>query len=221
MSLIRSLFRGRSNSGGKDPQMGDENTATPPADQGGQVNQDVIAQVVAAAVAKALPAAIAEANKPIVEALAKLQGAAPQQSQPQAAAAQTQPVTLDAIQQLLEKKLSDHQQSAQLKARREAYQTEKLKDLPPVYRNLLGNDPDKWAAEEQEIRKQFRADLSSAGIQVPNVAGTADTPGDAKLPNTADLSKLSPVQLIEAGLKKSTASSGKPKPSAAEQQAAS
>ncbi len=85
--------------------------------------------------------------------------------------------------------------------KREKFLGEKLKDLPPAYRALLGSDESKWAAEEQQIRSQYQADFKVSGQKVPDVSGKQ--PGDAAAPSkVVDTSKLSPTQLIEAGLGK-------------------
>jgi hypothetical protein len=80
---------------------------------------------------------------------------------------------------------------------------EKMKDLPQVYQGLLGNDPAKWAAEEQDIRTRFKADLKTAGVTAADVGGDASQGASAA--GAIDLSKMNTQAKLELGLKQSTA----------------
>ena len=89
---------------------------------------------------------------------------------------------------------------------------EKMKDLPAVYQNQLPNTGNaaELAAAEQKIREQYRADFKIAQPTAqPNVAGTPPTGAQPPTAAPVDLSKLSPTQLVEQGLKDAQAA---PKP---------
>lgn len=181
------------------------NTATPPAASGG-IDTNALSQAIATALATALPAAIAEANKPMVEALRAQQPAAGTQGQAaaqggQAGAAKAQTLTEQDVARIVGDQLKSFQQTTQQTQARERYQADKLKDLPAAYRNQLGPDPAKWAAEEQQIRDQYKADFGAVGGQGKDVGG--DQPGGQKPAATIDTSKLSPAQKIELGLRSS------------------
>ena len=177
------------------------NTATPPAGSGG-IDQNALAQAVASAVAAALPAAIAEANRPITDALKGLQPAgAAQQGAQGGAADKAKPLTADEVTRIVGEQLRTFQQTTQQGQQRQQFQESKLKDLPAVYRDRLGADPAKWAAEEQQIRDQYKADFAAAGGTTPSVGG--DNPGGKKPADTVDYSKLNATQAIELGLKSS------------------
>lgn len=72
---------------------------------------------------------------------------------------------------LIDDKLAARDQTAQQTAERARFIGEKLKDLPEVYRAKLGNDPAKWAADEQAIRDGLKADLKGLGIDPANIGG--------------------------------------------------
>lgn len=153
--------------------------------------------------------ALAESQKGVVETIAKLAPAAQPQpaAQPAAAAADNKPLTRAELVSLLNERETQSRQASQLADQRQRYVAEKLKDLPPGYDRLLGNDPSKWAAEEQAARGQYRDFLKAQGITVPDVNGNppaSAAPGGTTTPAAAsqiDLSKASPVQAIEMGLR--------------------
>lgn len=204
---LSNLFRRPATAGGKDPMAG-ETTATPGIDT--KALGEAIAASLTASLGPALATAIGEANKPLVEQLGKLQppaAAAGNAAGGNAAGAgatggKPTPVTAEDVAKIVAEQLKGFQQTSQQTAQREAYLGSKLKDLPAAYRNQLGPDPAKWAAEEQAIRDQFKADLAAAGVKPADVGG--DQPGGQKPGQAVDLSKLSPVQKVMAGLAAST-----------------
>lgn len=213
---LSNLFRRPATAGGKDPMAG-ETTATPGIDT--KALGEAIAASLTASLGPALATAIGEANKPLVEQLGKLQppAAAAGNAAANTAGGNTAggntagagatggkpaPVTAEDVAKIVAEQLKGFQQTSQQTAQREAYLGSKLKDLPAAYRNQLGPDPAKWAAEEQAIRDQFKADLAAAGVKPADVGG--DQPGGQKPGQAVDLSKLSPVQKVMAGLAAST-----------------
>lgn len=117
-------------------------------------------------------------------------------------AADAKPLTLEDVarhtQEAITKALAAQKEQAQSSAARESYMAEKLKGLPPVYQKLLGNDPAKWAAEEQTIRDQFKADAAAAGLTVKDVAG--GNPGGAASGGAAAPSNEAITRLKATGL---------------------
>ncbi len=125
-------------------------------------NQKVIADTMAAdAKAKAEPARQTDAAK-----------AKPADGKEPASPA---PLTAEQVSKLVNDGvaavLKQRDEAAQSSAQRDAFVGEKLKGLPAVYQAKLGSDPAKWAAEEQSIRDQFKADLTAAGAKLPDVGG--------------------------------------------------
>jgi hypothetical protein len=203
--MVWNPFKRRA--GGKEANMAEAGT-TPPA--GGAIDYDKLGAAIAGALATpiqtAVTAAVAEANKPVAEALTKLQPqqpAATQQGQGQGGAGggdKAKPLTEQDVARIVGDQLKSFQQTTQQGQARERYQAEKLKDLPVAYRNQLGSDPAKWAQEEQQIREQFKTDFKGLGGTTPNVGG--DNPGGTKPAATAaDVSKMSAVDKIELGLR--------------------
>lgn len=192
MSVRKTLF-GRL-FGGKDKTMA-EATPTPTP----TIDPKVISDAISAALATALPAAIGEAVKPISEAVAKLQPATP----PPAAGDKAKPLTAEDVTRLVSDSLKTFQQQTQQSAARQQYQGDKLKDLPPIYRDRLGSDPAKWATEEQAIRDQFKADRVALGVKVEDLGG--GNPGGAAPTKQADLSKLSPTAALAQVMKEERA----------------
>jgi hypothetical protein len=151
----------------------------------------------ATAIGKLINDAIGAALKPITDGLGELAKnqkvladtfAADQQKAAEAAKAAAAATTTDAKKGEPPKPLTledvtkvvNDSVANQLKTREEAAAStearnkfigEKLKDLTPAYQNLLGNDPAKWAAEEQQIRDKFKAEITAAGLKIPDVGG--------------------------------------------------
>lgn len=86
-----------------------------------------------------------------------------------------------------------------IQADRLAFQSKQLKNFPPAYRNLIGNDPTKWAAEAKELETQFKEDLRQMGAQIPNVGG-GGTDGRSVL-DVSTKPEKSAVDLIQSGLR--------------------
>lgn len=173
-----------------------------------------------AAITKAASDALMAAIKPQLEQIGgevtKLSGLVAAQQPaadaskgtPAAAAAGTPsaaaPITLKDVADLLDKRDAQRQQSNQVTTQREAFIGSKLKNFPAAYQAKLGNDPAKWDAEATEIENAFKADAQKFGWKIPNVGG--DNPGGTAVTSVRpDMSKLSPTQLIEAGLKQESA----------------
>lgn len=193
------------------------------------IDSKAIADAVATAVATAVAAAvkpIADNQKVIADTLAALPPAPA--AKPAAVAAGAagatdaapKGLTADDVAKIVGDQLKAYQTTAAADAARRSYQADKLKDLPEVYRNQLGTDPAKFAAEEQSIRDAFKADFKAAGGTVPNVGGSAAAggaggAGTVKPGEMVDLSKLTPTQLIAQGL-----AASKPQGAVAQQRAA-
>lgn len=181
---------------------GEQRNATPPAPSGG-----IDSKALGEAIAAATSAAVAEAMKPIGEALAKLQPPAqPATTATTSTTDKPKPLTLDDLTRVLNDRDKQSRESADLASRRQTYVADKLKDLPPFAAAQLGNDPAKWPAEEQAARTQYREFMKSQGVTLPDVSGNppaSKAAGGTTTPAGApvDLSKMSPVQLIEMGLK--------------------
>jgi hypothetical protein len=208
---FRIPFKRRS--GGKEKTMAEANPNPTPA-----LDAKALGDAIAAGFAAQLPAALQQANAPVLEALKGLQQAAP--PAPAGAAATTagagdksKPLTLEDITKLLDHRDQQREQTATTRAQRERYQGDKLKDLPPIYRDRLGSDPAKWATEEQAIRDQYKADFQAAGGKVEDVGG--DQPGGEKPGAPVDLSKNSATQNITLGLKTAKPATGATASSAA------
>jgi hypothetical protein len=195
---IRRIFKGRSNTGGK-AIMAKEVEATPPALDQAAITK-LVSDTVAASLAKTLPDAIASATKPLTDALAAL----PKPAEAKAdASKKDEPLTLDAIGKLIDSRLSATQQQQSTKAQRDKYIAEKLKDLPAAYARQLGDDPAKWAAEEQAIRGDFKTDYESKGFKLPPVGDPKSDGGTTPDKKPLDLSKMTPMQLAVQGLSES------------------
>lgn len=150
----------------------------------------------------AIAAGITAALKPVTDELAALKTA-----QATAAPATTtakkedagKSLTREEMLQLLDERDTKRSQASNLAQQRQQFAADKLKGLPPSYAKLLGDDPAKWAAEEQSLRAEYRGVLEASGVKVPDVGG--DKPGGVAPANTVDIKKLSGVQAIAQGLK--------------------
>jgi hypothetical protein len=111
---------------------------------------------------------------------------------PAATAAGAAPLTLEQVQ----KQISDgiaaalKTQAAEVQSSqaRNAFIAEKLKGVPAAYAAKLGNDPAKWAEQEQAIRGELKADLASIGATVKDVSG--GNPGGATASAGTDAEKI-------------------------------
>jgi hypothetical protein len=189
----------------KESAMADNN----PAPAAGATQPDLAAQLATLA---GVVTALAESQKGVVEAIAKIAPAPQQATQPppqQPAAGDNKPLTRTELVNLLNERDTQTRQAADLTNQRQRYAAEKLKDLPPVYATQLGNDPAKWAAEETALRQQYRGHLEASGVKIPDVSGNppASTApgGTTTAAGTVDLTKASPVQAIAMGLRTSKA----------------
>lgn len=156
-------------------------TATPPADRGG----NDIEAAVAAAVAKAMPEAIAAATKPLGDRLTAAEGnlktVADTVASQKVLDAQAVQKLIEAdateraaaTQKAAEAKAADDAKAAEAKAATEKFAAENLKGVPGRYHGDLGGDPAAWEAKAKAIREQFAADLAAAGVKVADVGGTA------------------------------------------------
>lgn len=173
--------------------MADANTPVVPA-----IDPQVLATAVGDALAKILPAAIAQANAPLIEQLGKLQTPAPAVKAADADGKE-KPLTAADLTKMLDDRDQRNQQTSQQAAQRDAFVASKMKDLPEVYRKQLGTDPTNWQAEEQQLRESFRSDFKGLGGKVEDIGN--DKPGGTTASAApADLSKLSPLQLVTKGL---------------------
>jgi hypothetical protein len=99
------------------------------------------------------------------------------------------PLTADDVLKLttdrIDAALKARDDAAKAAAPRESYIADKLKNLPPEFSSKLGSDPTKWAAEEQQLRDQFKAAAVAAGFTAKDVGGgnpggaARQTPGGA------------------------------------------
>jgi hypothetical protein len=183
---------------GEGNTMAEANATTPPA---GGIDYEKLGAAVAAGLAPALQSA----NKPLLDALARLQPAAPAE---QGAAAKggkgeaaDKPLSMDDVRKAITDALSSTQQQQAKTQARASYAAEKLKDLPKVYQDQLPDtdDANALAQAEQRIRAAYQADFKLAGGKTADVGGQAA--GGKPPTNAVDLSKVSPVQAIEMGLK--------------------
>jgi hypothetical protein len=192
--------------------MAEATTAAAPLDTKalGESLAAALAPALTTAMTTAITTAVSEANKPLVEQFKTLQAQPATAAGTPAAAGkpgEVKPVTLDDVKNVIAEQFKGIQQQNQQSAQRDAYLANKLKDVPAAYRNQLGNDPAKWATEEQTIRDQFKTDLAAAGLKPKDVGGVTPA-GGAPPTSSVDLSKLNPTQLAELSFKQTAA--GKP-----------
>jgi hypothetical protein len=153
------------------------------------------------ALAASLPGALSEANKPLLDAIGRLAPAPAPAGEAVAKPADAnapKPLTMEDLKRFY----AEQAQSQQVTAARDAYISEKMKDLPGIYRNSMPitDDPGKLAAAEQKVRDQYKADYAATGATAANVNGNppaGQKPADAK----PDLSKLSGYELINLATK--------------------
>ncbi len=145
-------------------------TASAPAASGAITKEQVQAQIdaaVDAALGKAaekfsaqVAQAVADATKPLADKLAAVEA--------------NKGISADDVAKAVEAKLGESKASAEADAAKKAFIGDKLKGVPETYVSKLGNDPAKWAEEEQAIRTQLKSDLAAIGATVPNVSGGGD-----------------------------------------------
>lgn len=84
---------------------------------------------------------------------------------------------------------------------RDRFLSEKMKDLPELYRQRMPatDDLHALAAEEQRVREMYQRDFKAAGGKVPDVGG--DNPGGSPPVAAIGGNAASPVENIAAGLK--------------------
>src|SRR4051812_34705793 len=127
----KNLLRISPRSGdGKDSAMGKQNdTATAPAASGAQatIDPNVLGDAIAKALAPSLAAAIGEANKPLMEAVGKLQPATPAAADTTNKDGAAKPLTLEDVKGAVGDMLKQQAQTAQTTAQRQAFIAERLK----------------------------------------------------------------------------------------------
>jgi ribosomal protein L19E len=137
-------------------------------------NQKILGDTLAADKQKsddAAKAADAQKAKDADAAKGAAAGAKPDAAKGEPAKALTQEDIAKLISDGIGSALKARDTEAQSSAARNAFVAEKLKGIPAVYAARLGNDPAKWATEEQSIRETFKADLLAAGATIKDVGG--------------------------------------------------
>lgn len=168
------------------PGTGTTAPATPPAANGG------------ATITELVKTAVDQAMKPILETVAGLQ-----HGQEELRKAAAHAITAADIDTAVHAAVTAQKTAQAAAEARKRFLAEKLKDVPAVYHGKLGDDPDKWAAEEQAIRAELKADLAAMGVTAPDLDGGAAAAEAATPAATVDTSKLTGQQLMEIGLKTS------------------
>lgn len=181
MKLFQKVFKGRSNGGGKEPIMGDQDkAATPPAASGG-IDQAAVDAAVKSAIEKAVPGVLAEALKPFDKRLAETETNLRTVAD---TVANQKPLGEDRVKALLteqaealaartKQEAEAQQASAAIKAERDAYAADHLKNVPAIYYGQLGDDKAQWEANAKAAREKFAADLKAAGVKAPDLGGSA------------------------------------------------
>lgn len=113
------------------------------------------------------------------------------------------PLTAEGIAKLVADQLAAQSAGQEKKAARASYIAAKMKDVPDAYHSALGDDPAKWADQEQAIRATLKGDLTKLGVKAENVGGDATAGGGDKPAAAIDTSKLSGIELIGMGVKAS------------------
>jgi hypothetical protein len=170
-------------------------TATPPAATGGFDSKAFGAELLGS-----FKSHLAEVVKPLQEEINTLKGG----GKAKPAEAEVKPLSADDVVRLLDAR--DSKLSA-LAARQE-FISKKMSKLPAAYQAKLGNDPAKWPVEEQVIREEFRADLKSMGVKVPDLGGEGTEETVLSPAAAVDLSKMTASQKIGIGLSKSRPARG-------------
>lgn len=168
------------------PGTGTTAPATPPAANGGTD------------VAELVKAAVDAAMKPVLETVAGLQKG--QEALQEAAAKAIGP---EDVAKAVQDAVAAQTTAQAATDAKKAFIAEKLKGVPAAYHGKLGDDPAKWAAEEQAIRAELKSDLAAMGVTAPDLDGGAAAAEAATPAATVDTSKLTGQQLMEIGLKTS------------------
>jgi len=166
--------------------------ASTPANQPAQqIDVDAITQAAVKAATEAATAAVTEAVKPITEQVQTLQQA--QKNAP----------TAESINKAVTDAITAQSATQTKQAERQKFLAEKLKDVPEAYHGLIGDDPAKFAEQEQQVRTQLKTDLEKLGVKAENVGSTPA--GEAnKVTQAVDTSKLSGIELLEMGVQQTS-----------------
>jgi len=108
-------------------------------------------------------------------------------------------LTEDRLLAILDARDARNAQTQSVADQRREFVATKLKDLPAFAARSLGDDPARWPEEEQALRTEYRASLAAAGVKPASVGGRE--PGGKPPAKAVDLSKLSPSEKFELGLK--------------------
>lgn len=176
--------------------MADEtNNAAAPA-----IDPKVLADQVSAAVSAATKPLL-ETLGGLVEQLKTLAAAKTANAAETTTAEAPAALTLEAVEKLLDAKLTKQQEAAtqhsRVKASIDAAATKHLAGIPDVYRSRLSqiDDSAKLEAECKVIREQWQADLKAAGVTAPRV-GAQPGAGATAAGGAVDVTKMSPVAKI-------------------------
>lgn len=172
--------------------------ATPAGDSGAKIDVDAITKAAVAAATQAATAAVSQAMAPLADQVKALQADLGKVANP------------EAIAKVVSDQLAASQASQTKIAARQAYVSEKMKDVPAAYLSQLGDDPAKFTENEQAIRTQLKADLAKLGVKAPDVGGTAPGGDPKKATDAVDTSKLSGIELITMGVQGTSSSASAP-----------
>jgi len=176
----------------KETLMDDPNNPATPA---GNAGEQPVAQptIDVAAITKAsvdaATAAIAEAIKPLGEQIKGLQDGL------------SKAATADMVKQTISEQIAAANASQAKGVDRAKFISEKMGDVPAAYLTGLGDDPAKFAEQEQAIRTTLKVDLAKLGVKSADVGGDA---GGKKVSDAIDTSKMSAIELIDLGVKQTS-----------------
>ncbi len=127
------------------------------------IDYDQLGTAIAKSIGPTFSAALAEANKPIAETLAKLATpAAPAAAEAgQAQAGGAKPLSIEDIDKLVSQKLQGFQQQSQATAARQQFLTSKMGDLPEEYQGRWGTIPPSGQPRSRRSAAVTRACLPS------------------------------------------------------------
>ncbi len=192
MKNTRRINVRRNSAGGKVSKMETSQQATPPANNGGLTKEDV-SKMISDAIAP-----LSQSTSKITESITALTELIKKPGTEERPKAETPAgLTEEQVKKLIADATTTAQQDMSQKAARDAYIGEKLKDLPAAYRNQLGTDKSKWAAEEQALRDQFKADLEAAGVKKADLGNAAKEGGNASGSQVVDRTKIDPIDLMQ------------------------
>lgn len=176
-------------------------SATPPA-----FDMAALGKIIGDAVTAAVKP-IADSQKAITDGLtaqadAAKAAAAPVKTEESAKGKATEakpPLTAEDVAKVVADTLTARDKTAAANKDRAAFIADKLKGLPASYAAKLGIDPAKFAAEEQTIRTEFKADMKALGFEVKDVG--AGNPGGVTTgtvaPNADQIAQLKASGLTE------------------------